>query len=174
MTSGWVKRHIHKLQNGDVFTARELLHYGSKAAVYKTLQRCVANGSITRIAHGVYMRSYWVCNYVPLPMEVAQAKAWAIGRHIAQIPRPFLRSDYPVHAISTEICLLPTWYPKQMELLTSGRTTQFKYRDTQIVLKGSRALAEEQARLKTQLNPTARTKVPANVAQGKIVHSSSL
>jgi hypothetical protein len=75
MCSGYIHLHIIRLPMTQIFTTRELLQYGTRAAVDQTLYRMVEAGFINRVARGVFIRDV---SYSPPIEEIVEAKmaAW--------------------------------------------------------------------------------------------------
>ncbi len=82
-TAAHVKRHIARLQEGQIFTSREFLSYGTRAAIDQALYRLVKSGYIRRLARGVFIVPQAGARS-PTPLEVAAAKARAFAKHIFQ------------------------------------------------------------------------------------------
>lgn len=80
-TSSHIKRHIQALLPGKLFTTRDLLAYGSRAAVDQTLYRLVRCGVIRRLARGVFVLNDNSESIPGLP-EIVATKAAAFGKHI--------------------------------------------------------------------------------------------
>ena len=72
---------INRLKSGQIFTTRDLLHTGWRAAVDKALSRLVAREYIIRLSRGVFIRNdYQVI--MPSIDKIANVKAAAFGKHI--------------------------------------------------------------------------------------------
>ncbi len=72
---------INRLKSGQIFTTRDLLHTGWRAAVDKALSRLVAREYIIRLSRGVFIRNdYQVIK--PGIDKIAHAKAESFGKHI--------------------------------------------------------------------------------------------
>jgi hypothetical protein len=76
-----IRRHIIQLDPEKLFTTRELLKYGPRNAIDQTLWRLVKNGSIIRLARGVFVRASRTFTS-PSPRAVAEAKAKGFGKEI--------------------------------------------------------------------------------------------
>lgn len=72
---------FNKLPLGQLLTTRELLGFGTRAAIDQTTYRLVKWGFIVRVARGVFMRRG---SPEPSLLEVAKAKAMAFGKQIYQ------------------------------------------------------------------------------------------
>ena len=90
-TAAQIKRHIARLPSGQIFTTRELLCYGYRAAVDQTLYRLVNSGSIKRLARGVFIASH-ALGALPTPFQVASAKARAFAKEVFCYGRDAARS----------------------------------------------------------------------------------
>ncbi len=82
MCTVFVRRHVAALEKGQMFTTRDCLKYGSRAAVDKALSRMVRTEIITRLARGVFMKADWRSPR-PSALAVATIKAQSFGRQIA-------------------------------------------------------------------------------------------
>lgn len=74
-----IRAYISGLAEGKLFTTRELLNYGSRAAVDQALHRLVAKGQIVRMARGVFVKES-EGRFRPAVSEVALAKARSFGK----------------------------------------------------------------------------------------------
>ena len=84
----FIYRHIRKLPSTQIFTTREVLIYGARAAIDIALHRMVKAGFIVRLARGVFVRD----NSSPPPLEqIVLAKAKAFRRKFAEHPESILR-----------------------------------------------------------------------------------
>jgi hypothetical protein len=79
MCQMYIRRHILRLKPTKLFTTRELLKYGKRAAVDQTLYRMVKEGFLKRVARGVFVRKL---TKLPSIKQIARAKAEAFGRTI--------------------------------------------------------------------------------------------
>jgi hypothetical protein len=121
----FIRRFIYSLPQGETFTTRDCLSYGFRSAVDRALSRLVKNGTIRRLARGVFardpdgLRSY-------SDFEVAKIKAEAFGRKIAKHPA----------MIATELGIQEK---EETEAVFSidGHTTKFRAGDRTIHLKQS-------------------------------------
>ena len=80
-TMSFVRRHISLLPEGQLFTTRALLLYGSRSAVDSALFRLVRAERIRRLARGVFIRIDSRTRE-PSVNEVATIKAVSFGRQI--------------------------------------------------------------------------------------------
>jgi hypothetical protein len=79
--SARIRQHIFSLEEGVLFTSRDLLRYGTRCTVDQTLFRLLKRGVIVRIARGVFMRETDT-GWRPGAQEVATVKARAFGKQI--------------------------------------------------------------------------------------------
>ncbi len=79
-TSSQIRRHIFRLHDNAIFSTREFLNFGKRAAVDKCLSRLVKRGEIIRLARGLFKR--FDGNTLPLTRIVADCKAKAFGKQI--------------------------------------------------------------------------------------------
>ena len=95
-----IHEHIMRLPPTKIFTTRELLPYGTRAAVDQTLYRMVKSGFLTRLALGVFIRDP---SKNPTLEEIAVAKLTAYGKRLV---------TYAENTLSNlKICSAPS--PKQ-------------------------------------------------------------
>ena len=80
-TAAMIRKHIFNLPQGVIFSTRELLIYGTRAAVDQTLYRLVNVGKIIRLARGLFIRFFHGMT-LPSLTEIAKHKAKAFGRQI--------------------------------------------------------------------------------------------
>ena len=76
-----IKRFINSLKKDEVFTSRDLVKFGSRAAVDQVVYRLVKSGVITRIIRGVFMRTEFAMR-TPSVEELARIKAESFARNI--------------------------------------------------------------------------------------------
>jgi len=81
-TTTFIRRHIFRLPVGRLFTSREFLLYGTRAAVDQALSRLVRKGLIVRLARGVFIRQDSDVRRIS-PIDVARAKAESFGKQLA-------------------------------------------------------------------------------------------
>lgn len=77
-----LKRHLRGLKPGVLFTTRDCLPFGSRAAIDQALYRLVKSGYIVRYARGVFARTA-VDESAPSIEEIAMKKANSFGRQLA-------------------------------------------------------------------------------------------
>ena len=125
MCTIFIRRHISGLGQGQIFTTRDCLLYGSRAAVDQALSRLVRSGSILRLARGVFMRAD---ANAPRPsvLSIATAKAQAFGKLI---------TSHGAHL--AEEFGLPVYANPDTTFIISGSSSSFRADDTVIRLKGS-------------------------------------
>lgn len=114
------------LPEGEVFGAKELLAFGSRAAVDQALARLAREGALLRIARGAYVRPV-VGRFGPrAPSADAVARSWARTRGEDLAPAPV--------AAANELGLT-TQNPVQPVYATSGRTRQLAVGSVQVKLQ---------------------------------------
>lgn len=118
-TANAVRQAIVAMPEGKPFPAKDLLQFGTRAAVDQVLYRMVKDNEILRIARGIYARPKWN-KYVnapvmPEPMEVAELVAKTRGAKIG------LTGAEAVHKLG-----LSTQMPTQPVYATTGRTGEIK------------------------------------------------
>lgn len=82
-TTPFVRRHIFRLPLQKLFTTREFLLYGPRAAIDQALSRLVKKGVIVRLTRGVFVRSGSNLTTIT-PFDLAKAKADSFGKQIAR------------------------------------------------------------------------------------------
>ncbi len=120
-----IRMHINKIDVHEMFATRDVLVYGTRAAVDMALSRMVKKGAIIRLTNGVFMK---VCPEVKLEMptalQVAQTKARAFGKKIFE------------HGASLAKRLgLPVSEHLQPTFITDGPPTSFRYGQNRIYFK---------------------------------------
>lgn len=78
-TANLVRRYISRLSRGQVFATRELLTFGKRGAIDKTLHRLVTKGAILRLARGIFVRAD-INLKTPSVEEIVRAKARAYSK----------------------------------------------------------------------------------------------
>jgi Family of unknown function (DUF6088) len=113
---------------GKVFTAKDLLHFGSREAVDQALSRLARSGEIERLGRGLYHYSRTNARLgirlAPDTEEIAQALARQTGSRIA-----------PSGAVAANRLGLSTQVPAKPVYLTDGRSRDVKVGNTVFVMK---------------------------------------
>jgi len=81
----FIRRFIFHLPEGEVFTTRDCLGFGFRAAVDRALSRLVRNGTLRRLARGVFARDPDGLRHYS-DYEIAKIKAESFGRKMAAHP----------------------------------------------------------------------------------------
>ena len=160
------------LPEGEVLSAKALLHLGSRAAVDQALSRLHRNGQLLRVGRGLYVRPVEsrFGTRAPQPEKVIAGVAAITGETVA-----------PSGAAAANALGLSTQVPIRRVYLTSGRTRRFRLGGQVVELKHApnwqlrrtatgevvRALAwlgrqhadEVVNRLKARLGPQERTEL---------------
>ncbi len=123
MCTTFIRRHTAGLAKGEMFTTRDCLKYGSRAAVDKALSRMVSSGQLTRLARGVFMRADGLCAR-PSILEIATVKAQSFGRLIVRHGADLAREQ----GLRAQGNPQPTY-------LISGSSSSFHYGEIVIHLK---------------------------------------
>jgi hypothetical protein len=112
-----IKAYAARLEAGEGFRAKELLHLGSRAAVDQALARLARSGEILRISRGLYMLppKGRYGPRAPSPETVVHALSRATGEHIA-----------PHGAMAANALGLTTQVPVRPIYLTSGRSRRLE------------------------------------------------
>jgi Family of unknown function (DUF6088) len=124
MTIHFIRRYIHFLKEGEIFTTRDVLQFGMRAAVDKALSRLVLAERIRRLARGVFVKDSTYCKTFS-DLEIATAKAQAFGRKILEAPMPVVHYRDPSFGKPT---CDKTFY-------IDGHSSKFKIGDTTITFK---------------------------------------
>ncbi len=127
--SVFIRRYVNSLCERQIFSTRDVLHFGSRTSVDKCLEKLVTQGRIVRVTRGLFMRGDDTC---PLPsaIEVAIAKAGAFGKEVS------------VHGddLAAQLMLAPSrGCPNSLTFWVDGHASSFWYRDTKIVFKSASA-----------------------------------
>jgi Transcriptional regulator, AbiEi antitoxin len=85
MAMAMVKRYVTFLRDGKIFTTRDCLAFGKRAAVDQALYRLVKVGRIRRLARGVFVKELGYMKDFSI-FEIAKVKAESFGRRIVQQP----------------------------------------------------------------------------------------
>lgn len=93
-----IKRQIFALKEGAIFVTREFLHLGNRGAVDQALYRLVCNGTIIRLAWGIFMRA---CEKLKLPSipAVAAAKARAFDKRVFEHGKNIAKELNLIHSV---------------------------------------------------------------------------
>jgi len=86
MAMSMIKRYITYLTDGKIFTTRDCLAFGKRAAVDQALYTLVKVGWIRRLARGVFVKELGYMRDYSL-YEIAKVKAESFGRRIIQQPK---------------------------------------------------------------------------------------
>lgn len=125
-TAALIKRHIHNLPDGALFTTRDLLGYGLRNAIDQTMYRLVKFRWCIRVARGVFQKAQGSSKKLIGAFEVARAKAQSFGKRIID------------HAAQTAKRLgISNEASQSCTYATDGRSSSFKFGDITIKLKGT-------------------------------------
>jgi hypothetical protein len=78
-----IRRYLHFLGEGKIFTTRDCLIFGMRAAVDQALYQMVKTGRIRRLARGVFANTDDL-RIIFTELEIVRAKAHAFGRKIIE------------------------------------------------------------------------------------------
>jgi len=81
-TASFIRKHIFNLPQGTPFSTRDMLAYGVRSAVDQTLYLLVKDGTIRRLARGLFVRDPRYKKKFTA-FDIARLKAKAFGRRIA-------------------------------------------------------------------------------------------
>ncbi len=124
MAMSMVKRYIHHLVDGKIFTTRDCLAFGKRAAVDQALYRLVKIGWIRRLARGVFVKELGYMKDFSI-FEIAKAKAESFGRRIVEQPL-FVAETYTENYGKR---------PKVAIFLIDGRSSQFHIEGRKVQFK---------------------------------------
>ncbi len=128
-TSSFVRRFINNLEIGQLFTTKDVLHFGTRTSVDRTLGKLVSKGRIMRRAYGVFQN----CDDThpaPSPLEVATAKATSYGKEIS-IHGDNLLAQLKLAAVKGN--------SEEMKFWVDGGASSFRYGNIKIVFKPASA-----------------------------------
>lgn len=119
-TAKAIRQAIQALPEGKAFPVKDLLQFGTRAAVDQTLYRMTKDNEILRVARGIYARPKWnkyvKAPVMPEPFEVARLVAEARGAKIG-----------PTGAAAANMFGLSTQVPTQPVYATTGRAGEIKF-----------------------------------------------
>ena len=118
-----IRRHLLTKSSQYVFSTREFLSYGSRAAVDKALLSLTASEHLVKVANGIFTRSG---TKLPTPLEVAQAKSRAFGSVLTTFD-VFVEHNGKLRLVEQS--------GNEVTFLTSGSSSSFRYGDITIHLK---------------------------------------
>jgi len=124
MAMSMIKRYITYLTDGKIFTTRDCLAFGKRAAVDQALYTLVKVGWIRRLARGVFVKELGYMRDYSL-YEIAKVKAESFGRRIIQQPYFIVPSDDPNYGKR----------PQTAIFFIDGRSSQFHIEGQKIQFK---------------------------------------
>ncbi len=127
--STFVRRYVNSLIEGQTFTTRDVLNFGSRTAIDKCLEKLVKQGRVVRLARGLYMCGDEMTPR-PTPVQVAAAKATSYGKEIS------IQGD-DLLALLNLSAAKPT--TDELTFWVDGAASSFWYGDTKIVFKPASA-----------------------------------
>jgi len=143
-TSSHIRRHINRLAPDAIFSTREFLNYGKRAAVDKCLSRLVKRGDIVRLAWGLFKN----CDGKPLPspLTVATHKVRAFGKQIATYAADAAKTlglfsspdqgDYSMGNLPPEECSFASQSMNELVYSINAHSSKFRYGQTLIRVQG--------------------------------------
>lgn len=146
--TAFIRRHINRLIERNVFKNTDLDSYGSRASIDKALSKLVKKESIVRLTGGLYMKGD-AATPRPSNLEVARLKAQAFGHRLIE------EADDPTFAG------IQTPGKNEVTFYFTGNTTSFMYGDTkesssQKYKPEKNSRTEKTARLGARHNNSAR------------------
>jgi hypothetical protein len=121
--SGDIRAHIDALSEDEIVTTRDLLEYGYRNTVDKTLSRLVDIKVLVRIARGVFIKP---TGQMPPPLKVAIAKAKAFGKELVTHGQELAR-EFQLTNSDKEL---------QFVYQVKGRTSSFLFLGQRIYMRG--------------------------------------
>jgi len=125
MSITFVRAFINTLPVGKLFTTRDCLRFGRRAAIDQALARLVRSQYILRLARGVFMRDLPVAS-TPSSYDIAETKARAFGKQIASYGAD----------LAAQLGLIDR-KPAQPTYIINGHTSSFQAGGTTIHLHGA-------------------------------------
>lgn len=122
-----IKSEVERLPEGQPFTARAFMSFGSRASVDQVLSRMVKSGVLSRPARGVYVRpkhSPYVGAVPPEPIRIAELLAAETGDRIQVHGAEAVRRL----GLSTQVQTKPIFY-------TSGPSRRFRLETMMVSMK---------------------------------------
>ena len=127
-TTEAIRQHIDALPNGEPFTAKQLLNFGSRAAVDQALSRLCKAGSIRRASRGIYSR-----------MELGKWGGLAVRvelpKMLATIANTHGETIAPHGAYAVNHFGLSTQNQRRPVFLTSGRSRELLIENETVSLR---------------------------------------
>lgn len=121
-----VNKFVFSLQDGALFSTRDLLNYGKRGAVDQAIYRLIKKDVIVRVVRGLFMKNGGF-GRMPDIFEIAKAKGQAFGRQVWTGGR---------EAGSKIGAAVSAPNERNMSVFaTDGATTSFKYGSHKIVLQ---------------------------------------
>jgi len=134
--------HIEATPLGQAICTREVLKYGSRSAVDKTMARLVKQNVLIRLARGVFMRMDAETK-LPSVAELARIKNTAFGKTLVEYGGTLARKLGLIEAKSEQ----PTFY-------INGNSTSFMY-----LITGTRIILKSASKKRMQLQETPQGKI---------------
>ena len=121
---GEIRAHIDRLPEDAIVTTRDLLQYGFRNTIDKSLSRLVDTKVLARVARGVFIK---YGSPEPSPLQAAIAKAKAFGK------------DLVTHGqeIAREFQLTDRAESPQLIYQVKGRSSSFLFLGRRIYLRGA-------------------------------------
>jgi Family of unknown function (DUF6088) len=163
IVSSMIRRYISLLPDGQIFTTRDVLQFGMRAAVDKALQRLVFKERIRRLARGVFVKDR-AHSRIYSDIEIANAKAAAFGRRILLAPLSIVD---PLNRNFGEPECDSTFY-------IDGHTSSFKIGNKKVTLKHSAPRKLRMTMTKGGEVARALWKMGQNVADMSLLKTASL
>jgi hypothetical protein len=116
-----INEYVKSISHGKLFTTRDLLGFGKRAAVDQATHRAVKSGEWQRTARGVFCKKESAVPYMFDRLEVMKCKAIAFGKDVA------LKHQFQKDTKKLVI--------ENARLFISGHDTQFGLRGDNAILK---------------------------------------
>jgi len=139
--TAFIRKFVFNLPEGKIFTTRDCLQYGFRAAIDEALYRLVKTGVIRRLCRGVFVRDSTE-QMVFSDYEIAKVKAESFGRLIRE----------HANTLAAEMGLR-TKASVEVKFAVNSRSSQFQYGEKVIHL---REICERKMRLEPDDDKSGR------------------
>lgn len=160
-TSSFIRRFINQLAEGQMFTTRDLLCFGSRTSVDQCLRNLLRKEKIERLARGVFMRGDQTTPR-PTEVEIAMVKAAAFGKELS-IHGDDLAAKFKLPS-SPKSDTIKFW-------VNGSSASEFKIGKTKVILKPASA---RMIRLVKQAGPALSLAALSHLGKKKVTRTEIL
>lgn len=128
-TASYVRRHVNLLGVRQIFSIRDVLHYGDRDLIDHALEDLVKKERIVRLAVGIYMKGDEAAQRPPL-FEVVIARGNAYGWNLHLDAANAQKLEYNPSTLDSMSNL-----DREITFFISGNSTSFRYGNTKIIIK---------------------------------------